>query len=390
MRSVGLDLGTRKIALCEVEGGKVIRRATVESVKELEPLLGPGSGPARVAFEASRSAWAVHAELCGWGHDVKMIDTTRVKQIGIGQHGKKNDAIDAECLAMAVEKGQVPEAHVLSVRRQRLRHLMMSRRALVETRTTMVTTIRGIATSEGVRLARCEPENFVAMLKRQELPATLTAMVMPLAEVVATVERQLCELDARVYEACADERAAQCMMTVPGVGAVVAGMFLSVIDDAKRFRSARQVTSYLGLVPRENSSGTTGQRLGSITKQGNRYLRALLIQAAWHMVRQKNTDNPLAFWGLSVAARRGRKIAVVAVARRLAAILWALWRRGVAYDPAHIAQLCAAGLDLSAEVQASQAEGFRRVEAKVKLGTSVLKRRTKNADAIRSTTMSTA
>ena len=265
MRSIGLDLGTSKIALCEVAGGKVIRRATVASMKELEPFLGPGSGLARVAFEASRSAWAVHAELCGWGHDVKMIDTTRVKQIGIGQHGKKNDSIDAECIAMAVEQGRIPEAHVLSVERQRLRHLMMTRRALVESRTTMVTTIRGIATSEGIRLPRCEPENFVSMLKRQDLPKILATMVMPLGEVLITTEKQLCELDGRVQQACAGDKAAQCMMSVPGVGPVVAAMFLSVIDDAKRFRSARQVTSYLGLVPRETSSGTTGQRLGSIT-----------------------------------------------------------------------------------------------------------------------------
>ena len=84
VRSVGLDLGSRKIAFCEVKNGKVIRRATVESLKQLEGLLGPGSGVARVAVEAGRTAWAIHAELTGWGHDVMLIDTTRVKQMGIG------------------------------------------------------------------------------------------------------------------------------------------------------------------------------------------------------------------------------------------------------------------------------------------------------------------
>ena len=193
-------------------------------------------------------------------------------------------------------------------------------------------------------------------------------------------------LDQRVEEACAQEKTAQFLMTVPGVAAVVAAMFISVIDDATRFRNARQVASYLGLVPRENTSGGSKQRLGAITKQGNRYLRSLLIQSAWLMLRKKTTDDPVALWGQAIANNRGKRIAVVAVARRMAGILWAVGRRGVAYDPAHVAELSSKSLELSAKAKDSQAERLRRAAGKSRARSTALLRRSKNAQALTATT----
>lgn len=111
------------------------------------------------------------------------------------------------------------------------------------------------------------------------------------------------------------------------VGLIVAAMFVSVIDDAKRFRNAHQVESYLGLVPSEDSSGRRGQRLGGISKHGNSYARSLLVQAAWVVLKRKASDDPLVAWGKEVVKRRGKQIGVVAVARRLTGILWAMWAR---------------------------------------------------------------
>ena len=121
MRKVALDLAERKISYCEVESGKAIVRRTASSLSLLRDLLGPGRPPARVAIEACREAWHVHAVLEKWGNEVLLVDTTRVRQLGIGQHGRKTDRIDAEVLALAVERGTIPEAHVLSPARQRLR-----------------------------------------------------------------------------------------------------------------------------------------------------------------------------------------------------------------------------------------------------------------------------
>ena len=116
------------------------------------------------------------------------------------------------------------------------------------------------------------------------------------------------------------------LTTAPGVGLIVASAFVSVVDDAKRFADAHQVESYLGLVPRENSSGGK-RRLGSITKHGNGYMRALLVQSASSILRVGDPDDPLRRWGRTLVERRGRKIAVVAIARRLSGILWAMWKR---------------------------------------------------------------
>src|SRR5688500_4798911 len=143
MRNVALDLGVKKTTYCEVVDGKVVERGTVSSVMSLEPLLGPAAPPARVAIEACREAWFVHSLLTQWGNDVLLVDTTRSAKLGIGQHGRKNDRIDAEVLARAVERGGIPLAHVLSPHRQDLRRQLGIRRALVETRAQYIVTIRG-------------------------------------------------------------------------------------------------------------------------------------------------------------------------------------------------------------------------------------------------------
>jgi transposase len=116
-----LDLGARHIAYCEVSDGRVVRRASVRRLCDLEPMLGPKSPAAQVAFEASREGWHVHDVLAVWGQQPVMLDTTRVQQIGVGQHGRKNDALDAEAMALALDAGRVPVAHVLSPERRALR-----------------------------------------------------------------------------------------------------------------------------------------------------------------------------------------------------------------------------------------------------------------------------
>ena len=113
MRRIGLDLGVRHIAYCEVAQGKVVDRVTVKSLSELASRLGPDTEPAVVAFEACREGWFVHDTLKEWGHDPRMLDTTRVRQMGVGQHRRKNDPIDAEAIAMALDGGRIAEAHVL-------------------------------------------------------------------------------------------------------------------------------------------------------------------------------------------------------------------------------------------------------------------------------------
>ena len=143
----------------------------------------------------------------------------------------------------------------------------------------------------------------------------------------------------------------------------MAAAFVSVIDEAGRFHHAHQVESYLGLVPGEDSSGGK-RRIGAITKEGNRYVRALLVQSAWTILRSAPADDPLRQWGQALVTRRGRRIAVVAVARRLAGVLWSMWRRDTFYDPRILAASGARELKRAAQSLDERAEALRRASKK--------------------------
>jgi transposase len=343
MRIVALDLGTKKISYCELSHGQVVQRATVSDIESLRALLGPDQAPARVVIEACREAWHVHDLLVEWGNEVVLSDTTRRKRVGIGEHGRKNDRIDAEKLARALEEDRIPKAHVLSPSRRELRRVLGVRRALVETRAQWVTTVRGLVREQGGKIASCKTEHFASQVRKQRLPAETSQLIEPLMVLLESLEPQLAATEERLVSLCAPEPIIAALTTAPGVGMVVAAAFVSVVDEAKRFRSAHQVESYIGLVPNERTTGGK-QRLGAISKQGNKYLRALLVQASWTIVRSSDKSDPLYLWVTKLIKRRGKRIAVVALARRLVGVLWAMWRDGTVYDPGHLAQQGVRGL----------------------------------------------
>lgn len=341
MRTVALDLGG-KITFCEVAKGEPIRRGVVRSFEGLLDLLGPETAKARVAVEACREAWYVARRLEEWGHEPVIVDTTRVRQLGVGHHKRKTDRLDAEVLARALEEGRIPRAWRLSPHRQALRMYLSVRRSLVETRAQYVTMVRGIARAHGTRIPDCASEDFVAKLEGHRLGEELRALIEPLMAVLRALEPQLRLADASIEKLCMEEPAILQLSTTPGVATIIAASFVSVVDDPKRFRDAHQVEAYLGLVPSEHTS--VHRKLGSITKQGNSYLRALLVQAGWCILRSKAVD-PLVLWAKATAARRGKRIAVVAVARRLVGVLWAMWRKGTVYDPEHLAHAAQRGIE---------------------------------------------
>jgi transposase len=354
-RIVGLDLG-EKISYCEIKGEEVVERATVAGLAGLARLLGPNTRPAKVAFEACREAWAVHDQLRAWGHTPLMLDTTRVRQLGIGQHKRKNDRIDAETIARALGLGRIPLAHVLSPHRRELRSQLSVRRALVETRAQYATTIRGLVRAGGKRLPPCNPENLPLKLAEEPLDATTRLLTEPLVKLLQELTPQIKQVETKLEQLCEGEPVIEQLKTVPGVALIVAAAFVSVIDDAQRFRDAHQVEAYLGLVPSEHTSGK--RKLGAITKQGNSYMRALLIQSA-HCILRLRADDPLKRWGENVEQRRGLKIAVVAVARRLVGILWAIWRDGTRYDATKLGHASARGLSSHAEELTAEAAQVR-------------------------------
>lgn len=363
VRNVALDLGKKKTTYCEIADGKVVQRATVTRVESLSSLLGPDHPPATVAIEACREAWYVHDLLSGWGNRVLLVDTTRNKQIGVGRHGRKTDRIDAEVLARAVERGGIPVAHLLSPHRRELRRVLGIRRALVESRAQLVTTARGVARESGISLPGCTTENFSTRVRTLAKNEPLLCPLEPLLKTIDVVSAELVGVEAELARLCAAEPIIMHLCTVPGVGPIVAASFVSVVDDAKRFQRAHHLESYLGLVPNENSSGGK-RRLGAITKKGNKYLRTVLVQAAWALLRKASPDDPLRRWTEAVAERRGKRVAVIALARKLSGVLWAIWRDAAVYDPDALAQRTARGLRTSARDTQLQAAALEAAASK--------------------------
>ncbi len=333
MRTVALDLGKIAIDWCEVKDGLVIGRGRVRSLEHLAPHLGEGTGAALVGFEACRDSRHVHDVLTSWGQTPRVFDTTRVRRLGVGEHGRKNDRLDAEKLAIALERNHAAFAHVLGDDARQLRELQEMHRALVHARKRAITHVRGILQGRGVRLPTCAAEDFVTNVDKGDLPAPMKASIEPLLGPLRSIEPELAKVDLRIQEICAQQRdpVIERLASVPGVSLLVAAAFISAVDAPERFNKASQVSSYLGLCPREESTGGR-HKLGSITKQGNAYARAMLVQAAWCVVRSRDSKDTLVRWAHRTAERRGRMRAAVAVARRLSRILWSLWRNGCYYD----------------------------------------------------------
>ena len=207
---------------------------------------------------------------------------------------------------------------------------------------------------------------FLARFRDAKFDSETSALCAPLLALLATLEPELAKTERTIQQLAEREPMMSFLMTAPGVGLIVAAMFVSVVDDAKRFSKAHQLESYLGLVPSEDSSGGK-RRIGSITKQGNPYLRALLVQSAWCILRMRDTSDPIKVWADALAERRGKRIAVVAIARRIAGVLWAMWRDGTVYDAKVVGQASAIGTAREAQSIDLRATAIARATTKTRI-----------------------
>jgi transposase len=188
---------------------------------------------------------------------------------------------------------------------------------------------------QGYRVPSGSAEGSIQRVRALPLPGRLVSLTAPLLAVMRHLNRQLAYSDATIEHLAVQDPRVPRLRSVPSIGPVTAAAFLAAIDDAGRFPHAHQLEAYLGLVPREYSSGDT-QRRGPITKAGHSRVRWLLIHAGLSILRRRPpVAEALWTWALRIAARRGKHVAVVALARRLAGILYALLRDGTVYTPRH-------------------------------------------------------
>jgi len=249
------------------------------------------------------------------------------------RRGVKTDRRDARTLAEACRLGAYRPIHRASARQRHVRAQLVVRDALIRTRTRYVNVVRALTRREGLRVATGGPEHLERKLAALPLAPELVAELAPLRVVLEPVNVEIARADEQLAATAAGDPLFARLRTAPAIGPVTAVAFVATLDDVRRFRTAHQVEGYLGLTPREYSSGERQQR-GRISKTGSPRMRALLVEAGWRILRSNDpVAAPLRAWAERIAARRGTNVAAVALARRLAGTLYAMWRDGTTYRP---------------------------------------------------------
>jgi transposase len=306
------------------EEGRVLRERRVVTSRELLVEAFGGLGALRVLLETgTESEWVAQA-LEGAGHTVVVADPNYGPMYGDLRRCVKTDRRDVTALAEANRRGWYRPTHRTSAAQRAVRQVLCSRRHLVQMRSGTISLVRALVRQSGYRLGTGTAAQVPARLAQLALPPALVDTLAPLRRLLETLTEEITDLDAACQTRAAQDPVVQRLQSVPGVGPIAALTFRAHIDDVGRFKRAGQVSAALGLVPREDSSAERRHR-GHITKAGPSEVRSMLVQAAWACWRTKGSGT-LHAWVEHVAARRGRRIAVVGLARRLSRILYAIWR----------------------------------------------------------------
>jgi transposase len=336
--TIGLDLGDRKSWYCVVDGaGQIQQEQRVSTTeKALREIFG-AMPRSRIAMEiGTHSPW-ISRLLKELGHEVIVANARKVRLIG--ESRKKDDRLDAQSLARLARidpellypvkhRSAQGQAHLMAIR---------ARAGLVRARTSLVNTARGLAKSYGQRLRSCNVRNMNPE-KAEHLSPELQLALGPLLQEIESLSARIAEYNEQI-EGLARKSYPQVelLKQVKGVGTLIALTFLLTLEDPHRFGKSRDVGGYLGLQPGRRKSGKSEPQL-HISKEGDPYLRTLLVQGAQHILGPFGVDCDLRRWGLRLAERGGRngkKRAIVATARKLAVLLHHLWVSGEVYEPLH-------------------------------------------------------
>jgi transposase len=293
--------------------------------------------PATVLMEACATAhfWGRHAQ--AHGHRVVLLPPHAVRPY---VSRNKTDRADAKGLLEAARNESIHPVPVKSEAQQALTALHRLRSTWLAARTARLNTVRGLLREFGVGIpvgaTRVRP-TVAALLAAADtpLPAALRPALQSALEEIGELERRLREVERQIAALAAVTPAVAALRTIPGVGLLTATALVAFVGDATRFPTARHFASYLGLTPRERSSGLR-RRLGAISKRGDPYLRTLLIHGARSVLCHAKRAAPprrLQQWALALERRRGHNPAAVALANKLARIAWAVWTTGTTFDP---------------------------------------------------------
>ena len=331
MDIIGIDLHKRESQLCTLAPeGSVTEQRIVTSRERFTAVFGHRL-PARILLEASTESEWVAQCLEALGHEVIVADPNYAPMYATRSRRVKTDKRDARTLAEALRLGAYRPAHRVSAARRHVRAELAVREALVRTRTRYIAIAKAFVRREGLRVPSSESHLVAKRVATLVIPPLLEAELKPLFAVLEPLNTQIKSADRRITALEQSDAIVALLATAPSVGPLTASAVVATIDDVTRFQSAHQFEAFLGLVPGERSSGEK-RRIGRITKAGNSRARYLLVEAGWRILRSKSPETAaLRAWALKIAARRGNRIAVVALARRLAGILYAMWRDNAPY-----------------------------------------------------------
>ena len=324
--AIDLHLRRSQFRIVQADGALVKEGKFDTTRAELTRVFG-GRAPLRLLVESSTESEWVAQHLESLGHEVIVADPNYTPMYGARSRKVKTDGRDTAALGEACRLGLYRRAHRVSAAQRARRQQLRVRRHLVQLRSRSISLLRAVLRQEGWRLPSGAVTTIDGRLDRLALPAALQAILKPLRTWLAELNTLIATADAEVAIAVKRDAIAAQLMTAPGVGPVVALTFQAVLDDPTRFDGdAGRASAFLGLVPSEDSSAERRHK-GHITKTGPTDLRALLVQASWVIWRGRSAEGAaLRAWAHALAARRGRRIAVVALARRLSRILFAMWR----------------------------------------------------------------
>ena len=336
MDHIAIDLGSRESQVCiRTAEGQIIEERRV-STRSLGKYLTKRP-KSRVVLESCAEAFSVADAAMGAGHETVVVPATLAPSLGVGERGVKTDCRDARNLSEAsCRMSKLPSIHVPAQASRNRKSICNFRETLVQTRTKLINSVRGWMRSEGLGVVRSgAPTSFPVRVRTHaaERSRTLPAYVEPVLVVIDKLTVEISAMDDQLEEAAESDATCRLLMTAPGIGPTVSMRYTAAIDQVSRFPNAHRLQSYLGLTPGERSSSQRKRRTG-LTKAGPSKLRRVLIQAAW-AARRYYKDDPVVMWSFEVEKRRGKQVAAAALARRLAGILYAMWRDEKPYDKAH-------------------------------------------------------
>ena len=328
-----IDVSLELSSVCVVDGtGRIVREAKVASEPDalVRYLRESGLVLTRVGLEAGPLSQWLHAGLIEAGFEAVLLETRHVKA-ALGAMTMKTDRNDARGMAQMIRMGWFRPVHAKTVPAQEIRALLVASKQLQARLNDLELCLRGILRGFGLKLGEVAKGRFEARVR--ELVAgqrTLEGLAEPMLRARAALRAEYAAVHREVLRIVRLDADCRRMMTVPGVGAIVAVTFKAAVDDPGRFKRSRDVGAHFGLTPKRHQSGEV-DRSGHISKTGDAQVRTALFEAAHVMLLRVQRFSALKAWALRVARARGLERAKVALARKLAVVLHRLWVDGTEF-----------------------------------------------------------